>query len=344
MEVERGARSLIASSVTEVIQSIDEQVRSGVAQEFRNIATGFRELDVAVGGGLKVGQLVLLGGHPGVGKTTLALQIARNMAASGQFACLYVCFEHEPDYMVQRLICMESVGKGDGMPGDGLRLRDIAEMVNENALRGTNSPPLGLREVLLRDERGARALERLSRYGQRLLIAKGSSTTTIEDMRDMVRKMRAAGGVAGGRPVVVFVDYLQKVATQTSHNNEGARNTEQVEGLKEMALNDQVLVISIVAADTEGVKARRLRLGHFLTSPSLVYEADIVMIMNEEYNILNQQHIAYNPHNAEQLRQCVVLSLEKNRTGSDLIDLEFRKQLQFCLFRPDARRVRESLI
>ncbi len=65
MEVERGARSLIASSVTEVMQSIDEQVRSGVAQEFRNIATGFRELDVAVGGGLKVGQLVLLGGAPG---------------------------------------------------------------------------------------------------------------------------------------------------------------------------------------------------------------------------------------------------------------------------------------
>src|SRR5687768_10293625 len=111
-----------------------------------------------------------------------------------------------------------------------------------------------------------------------------------------------------------------------------------------MALSDQVLVISVVAADTEGVRARRLRLGHFLTSPAVVYEADIVMIMNEEYNILDQQHIAYNPHNAEQLRQCIVLSLEKNRAGSDLIDLEFRKQLQFCLFRPDARRVKESLI
>src|SRR5687767_9998739 len=168
MEGERGEKSPTASSVTEVIQGIDEQIRSGAAQEFRNIATGFRELDAAVGGGLKVGQLVLLGGHPGVGKTTLALQMARNMAASGQFACLYVCFEHEPDYMVQRLICMESVGRGDGMPGDGLRLRDIAEMVNGNTLTGVSSPPQGLREVLLRDERGARALERLSRYGQRL--------------------------------------------------------------------------------------------------------------------------------------------------------------------------------
>ena len=76
----------------------------------------------------------------------------------------------------------------------------------------------------------------------------------------------------------------------------------------------------------------------------MVYEADIVMIMNEEYDILDQHHIAYNPHNAEQMRQYIVLSLEKNRSGSDLIDLEFRKQLQFCCFRPDARRVKENLI
>jgi replicative DNA helicase len=344
MDAEHRTTPPLAASVADVIEGIDEQLRSGAAQEFRNIATGFRELDAAVGGGLKVGQLVLLGGHPGVGKTTLALQMARNMAASGQFACLYVCFEHEPDYMVQRLICMESVGRGDGLPGDGLRLRDIADMVNENAREGANSSPLGLRAVLSKDERGVRALERLGRYGQRLLIAKGSPTTTVDAIRAMVKQMRAPGGVAGGRPVVVFVDYLQKVATNISHNNEGARNSEQVEGLKEMALNDLVLVVSIVAADTEGVRARRLRLGHFLTSPAVVYEADIVMIMNEEYNILDQHHIAYNPHNAEQMRQNVVLSLEKNRAGSDLVDLEFRKQLQFCCFRPDARRVKESLI
>src|SRR5687768_8554265 len=152
MDTERPAKALAASSVNEVMQGLDEQLRSGAALEFRDISTGFRELDAAVGGGFKVGQLVLLGGHPGVGKTTLALQMARNMAASGQFACLFICFEHEPDYMVQRLICMESVGKGDGMPGDGLRLRDLAEMVNGNTLAGANNSPLGLREVLMSDE------------------------------------------------------------------------------------------------------------------------------------------------------------------------------------------------
>ena len=40
----------------------------------------------------------------------------------------------------------------------------------------------------------------------------------------------------------------------------------------------------------------------------------------------------------------VSLSVEKNRSGSDLIDLELRKQLQYCTFRPDARRAEEHLI
>jgi hypothetical protein len=54
--------------------------------------------------------------------------------------------------------------------------------------------------------------------------------------------------------------------------------------------------------------------------------------------------VEYNRHHAEQYHQFVVLSVEKNRAGSDLVDLELRKQLQFCHFRSDARRVEEHLI
>ena len=45
------------------------------------IASGIRELDIVLGGGIVPGALVLLGGDPGVGKSTLALQIALNMDA-----------------------------------------------------------------------------------------------------------------------------------------------------------------------------------------------------------------------------------------------------------------------
>ena len=46
-------------------------------------STGFSELDRVLGGGVVAGSMILLGGDPGIGKSTILLQAARNMAASG---------------------------------------------------------------------------------------------------------------------------------------------------------------------------------------------------------------------------------------------------------------------
>ena len=46
-------------------------------------STGFSELDRVLGGGVVAGSMILLGGDPGIGKSTILLQAARNMAVSG---------------------------------------------------------------------------------------------------------------------------------------------------------------------------------------------------------------------------------------------------------------------
>ena len=46
-------------------------------------STGFTELDRVLGGGVVAGSMTLLGGDPGIGKSTILLQAARNIAASG---------------------------------------------------------------------------------------------------------------------------------------------------------------------------------------------------------------------------------------------------------------------
>ncbi len=46
-------------------------------------STGFRELDRVLGGGIVGGSMILLGGDPGIGKSTILLQTAQNAAASG---------------------------------------------------------------------------------------------------------------------------------------------------------------------------------------------------------------------------------------------------------------------
>ena len=61
-------------------------------EDFSRTATGFAELDRVLGGGLVQGSLVLVGGDPGIGKSTLLLQAAENIAGQGN-TVLYVSGE-----------------------------------------------------------------------------------------------------------------------------------------------------------------------------------------------------------------------------------------------------------
>ncbi len=56
---------------------------------------GLTELDFVLGGGVVPGSLVLLGGEPGIGKSTLLLQVSARLAAAGQ-RVLYVSGEESP--------------------------------------------------------------------------------------------------------------------------------------------------------------------------------------------------------------------------------------------------------
>ncbi len=60
--------------------------------EDERMSTGMKEFDRVLGGGIVPGSLVLLGGDPGIGKSTLLLQICRNLAADGR-RILYVSGE-----------------------------------------------------------------------------------------------------------------------------------------------------------------------------------------------------------------------------------------------------------
>ena len=58
------------------------------------IATGLEELDRVLGGGLVLGSVTLLGGDPGIGKSTLLLQAVASIASGpGAAACAYISGE-----------------------------------------------------------------------------------------------------------------------------------------------------------------------------------------------------------------------------------------------------------
>ncbi|MHB1004257.1 MAG: DnaB-like helicase C-terminal domain-containing protein [Chloroflexota bacterium] len=326
-----------AQSVAAVMFGVDQAVKAGHLNAFEPIPTGFQMLDHRMGGGLRVGELALLGGVQGVGKTNMALQMARNLAFSGEATCLYVCFEHDESSLLQRLISQESIDPASDEYQTGLRVRDIQSKVIEARKR----LKVGLLEALAADPRGEAALKKMETYADRLFLLKGSSVrTTPEALQDLVATYRSR---IDGR-LVLFIDYLQRVPVYPEPESEADKVTKVVEALKGMALAHDISVVSIVAADKEGLKAQRLRLHHLRGSSALTYEADIVLILNEKYRVVSKTHIAYNLHKAQAFHDWLICSIEKNRAGRDQLDIEFQKKFEYCCLDPRGGEVQEVLV
>ena len=66
------------------------------------LSTSYSELDRVLGGGLVGGEVVLISGEPGVGKSTILLQVALNLVKKGK-EVLYVCGEESPSQLYSRL-------------------------------------------------------------------------------------------------------------------------------------------------------------------------------------------------------------------------------------------------
>ena len=90
-------------------------------------ASGFGELDRVLGGGIVPGSLVLIGGDPGIGKSTLLLQTANLM--SKHYRVLYVCGEESGKQVKLRASRLGVEGtKGEGT-GDEVEVDPNAKQI-----------------------------------------------------------------------------------------------------------------------------------------------------------------------------------------------------------------------
>ncbi len=334
-EITRDSRR--PKTVGMVMEDLDRALKQGEIGVRQAQPTGFEELDRVMSGGVKAGELTLIGGGQGIGKTTMTLQMARNLAANGSHV-LYVCYEHDERFLVNRLLAMESQDPSDLDVEDGLRLRDLLTSIERAGARQDASlRALGREAPVL-----ARSARRVAEYADRLLLLRGSATYT--DLSALAAELVAMRDAHPNTPCVLFVDYLQKIPVYPEALSETDRVTRVVEGLKDLALSLALPVVAIVAADSEGLKAQRLRIHHLRGGSSILYEADIILILNEKHRIVTKQSLTFNPHQAEAFHNWIVCSVEKNRGGRQLIDLEFRKRFAYACFDPEGRPVSEMLV
>ena len=68
-------------------------------EESKRFSSGFSEFDRVLGGGFVAGQVILMAGEPGIGKSTILTQICRNLSND---KILYVCGEENPEQIKLR--------------------------------------------------------------------------------------------------------------------------------------------------------------------------------------------------------------------------------------------------
>lgn len=294
------------------------------------IATGFDLLDRVLDGGLRIHDLFLLGGGPGVGKTIAALQMARHAARAGRVA-VYVSFEHDEAAMLGRLLVLElGTSATPATAPDVDRLRGVVVA----ATNGYRS----LEDLISTEPLLAEAAGRIDGYADRLWFVRGSGAhTEVETIAEMLASTGA------GSESLLVVDYLQKVAVHPEPADEAEKVTRVVEGLKDLALRHQIACVALVAADQEGISGNRVRLHHLRGSSALGYECDVAVMMNDKHRAVARSHLTYDTVRAETFHHQVIFSVEKNRGGPAMVDLEFDKDFLHYRFAPGGRYLMERL-
>jgi replicative DNA helicase len=319
-------------SVGEALDGVDNALLSGQRAAPRAFATGFGLLDTYLGGGLRGGELCLLGGPQGLGKTAFVLQIARHAALNDESA-LVMSYEHDSTTLLERLITIEA---GDTFGVDGTPMRRVRD-----ALEAAGPRPSTLQERLTATVGGAEAVAALRGYGPRLLLHQSSGTATgVAEIRGSVE---AAIERSGRRPLLI-IDYLQKVHVQGRRTDQEQAG-EVIAGLKDIALEFDAPVLAVAAADLASLAVgRRLRVQHLRGAAALAYEPDVILIMNEKVDVVARHHLVYDTRATDRYRDYVVLTIEKNRSGLAKIDLQLRKRLDQSRFERSLEPVAEDLV
>lgn len=296
-------------------------------------ATGFEPIDTVLDGGLLPGELVLVGGQPGVGKTILALQWARHLAGRGR-PVLYACYEHDEAALLHRLLVQElAVLDPAAAPGERIEARAAARELTLGMAT--------MADVTVRSPLVTHAVTGLERSLTRLhLLSASASSTTADELIRLVDERVGPGGV-------VIVDYLQKVPAPPTQTM-GAPTTEDrvaraVEAMKELAVSRRVTVVALAAAGVEGIEASRLRLHQLRGADALAHECDVALVLNDKATAVADRHLKFDLTRLDEARHRTVVSVEKNRRGEANVHLELVRDFVNFRFEPRGSFLAEAM-
>ncbi len=217
--------------------------------DLRGVPTGFKALDDMLSGFQK-SDLIILAARPSMGKTTLALDIARLAATKHNVPVGIFSLEMDSQQLVDRMLAAES-------------------RVNAWNLRTGR---------LNADSEFSRLRDALDKLSKAPIFIDDQSSNSIAKMRAFARRLKAEHGLG-----LIIVDYLQLMTTSKNYDSMVNQVTEISRSLKGLARDLEVPVIALSQL-SRAVESRggRPRLSDLRDSGSIEQDADVVMFIHRE--------------------------------------------------------------
>src|SRR3989344_1710250 len=217
----------------------------------RGVPTGFPALDTLLSG-LQKSDLIILAARPSIGKTTLALDIARQTAIKHKTPVGFFSLEMSSQQLVDRMLAAQA---------------------------GVNSWRLRTGKIS-KDDEFARLQQGMAELSDAPIYIDDKSSNSVLAMRSTARRMKMEQGLG-----LIVIDYLQLIipATQGSNISMVQQVTEISRSLKGMAreLEVPVLALSQLSRAVEQ-RGGRPRLSDLRDSGSIEQDADVVMFIHRE--------------------------------------------------------------
>ncbi len=215
----------------------------------RGVPTGIRDLDEMLSG-LQPSDLIILAARPSVGKTTLALDMARITATTHDKSVLIFSLEMSSQQLVDRMLSAES--------------RVNAWNLRTGRINGDND--------------FSRLRDSLDRLSKAKIFIDDQPGNSIARMKATSRRIKAEKGLD-----LIVVDYLQLMTTSKSHDSMVNQVTEISRSLKGLAkeLDVPVLALSQLSRAVES-RGGKPRLSDLRDSGSIEQDADVVMFIHRE--------------------------------------------------------------
>ncbi len=213
------------------------------------LATGFTDLDSLLQG-LQPGNLIIIAARPGLGKSSLVTNIARNVAVESGTSVAMFSLEMSRIEIAMRLLCAEArVGQ------DRVRAMRVAA------------------------DEWPRIIEAAEVLDKAPVYIVDSGAMTIVDIRAKARRLKSGQGLG-----LLIVDYLQLMSSHQRVENRQQEIAEISRSLKLLAkeLEIPVIAVSQLNRNPENRTDKRPMLADLRESGSLEQDADVVMFIHRE--------------------------------------------------------------